>query len=76
MAISSLLRVCLLASLLARSAIAAEQKSVLFQDAAAVISFNNNTQGIEVLHNTSVLVTGDRVVSIFPASQKKHPTPP
>ncbi|RFU26866.1 hypothetical protein B7463_g9464, partial [Scytalidium lignicola] len=64
--------VSILASLLAYSALAIEQNSILFQDAAAVISFNNETQSVEVLYSTSVLITGDRIVSIFPASKKEE----
>jgi cytosine/adenosine deaminase-related metal-dependent hydrolase len=45
------------------------QASILFQGAAAVISFNSARETVQVLYNTSVLVRGNTIASIFPASQ-------
>jgi cytosine/adenosine deaminase-related metal-dependent hydrolase len=47
----------------------AAQESILFDGAAAVISFNRQNETVQVLYNTSVLVTGNTIASIFPASQ-------
>jgi cytosine/adenosine deaminase-related metal-dependent hydrolase len=44
-------------------------ESILFQDAAAVISFNNTSETVDVIYNASVLVTGDTVAAIIPASK-------
>ncbi|KAF7115454.1 hypothetical protein CNMCM5793_002412 [Aspergillus hiratsukae] len=44
-------------------------ESILFQDAAAVISFNNTSESVQVIYNASVLVTGDTVAAIVPASE-------
>ncbi|GIK07561.1 hypothetical protein Aspvir_003227 [Aspergillus viridinutans] len=45
------------------------QASILFQDAAAVVSFNNTSETLQVIYNASVLVTGDTVAAIIPASE-------
>ncbi|RHZ48764.1 hypothetical protein CDV55_102164 [Aspergillus turcosus] len=44
--------------------------SILFQDAAAVISFDTTTESLQVLYDASVLVTGDTVAAIIPASEQ------
>lgn len=59
-------------SLLTCSAIATKQKSILFEGASAVVSFDDKIQGVRVRHDTSILVTGDKIISIYPASQRKE----
>ena len=44
--------------------------SILFRGASAVVSFNQTSETVQVLYNASVLVIGDTIASIFPAS---HP---
>ncbi|KAH8811359.1 putative chlorohydrolase family protein [Xylogone sp. PMI_703] len=73
--ISLLFNVTLLAFLLSHLVIAMEEKSILFQDAAAVISFDSETGRVKVLHDTSILVTGDKIASIFSSSLKKKIPP-
>jgi cytosine/adenosine deaminase-related metal-dependent hydrolase len=60
----------LLFHLFLHCATCAAQDSILFQGAAAVISFNSTTETVQVLYNTSVLVTGDTVAAIFPVSEE------
>ncbi|KAH2770836.1 hypothetical protein KXW10_005937 [Aspergillus fumigatus] len=43
--------------------------SILFQDAAAVISFDKTSETLRVIRNASVLVTGDTIAAIMPASE-------
>jgi cytosine/adenosine deaminase-related metal-dependent hydrolase len=43
--------------------------STLFQDAAAVISFNDTSESLQVIYTASVLVTGDTIAAIIPASE-------
>jgi cytosine/adenosine deaminase-related metal-dependent hydrolase len=60
----------LLFHILLYSTASAAQSSILFQGATAVISFNKSNETVQVVYNASVLVKGDTVASIFPASQK------
>lgn len=47
---------------------AASANSTLFER-GTVISFDNASQSLKVLRNTSVLITGDRIAAIFDSSQ-------
>lgn len=48
----------------------AAKSSILLEGAAAVISVDRATNNVQVLYNSSVLVTGNTIVSVYDASKK------
>lgn len=51
------------------------QPSSILLQGGTIVAFDHRTESLDIRHDSSVLITDDRIASIFPASDQ-HPIPP